>query len=64
MNLIFQHYITVIVDEYQEQPHLMDPHLESMLSRLLDIARNPDNDPQLCHLAFKCLYLITKVGHL
>ncbi|XP_072036691.1 tubulin-specific chaperone D-like isoform X1 [Amphiura filiformis] len=31
-----------------------------MLTRLLNIARNTANDPQLCHLAFKCHYLITK----
>ncbi|XP_038066750.1 tubulin-specific chaperone D-like [Patiria miniata] len=51
---------TVIVDKYQEQPHLMDPHLEGMLLPLLDIARNPACEPPLSHLAFKFLYLLTK----
>ncbi|XP_077980737.1 tubulin-specific chaperone D-like [Glandiceps talaboti] len=51
---------TVIVDKYQEQPHLMDPHLQDFLDSLLEIARNPASPPPLSHLAFKFLYLLTK----
>ncbi|XP_022110714.1 tubulin-specific chaperone D-like isoform X2 [Acanthaster planci] len=51
---------TVIVDKYQEQPHLMDPHLEGILLPLLDIARQSGIDPPLSHLAFKFMYLLTK----
>ncbi|XP_072167628.1 tubulin-specific chaperone D-like [Diadema setosum] len=51
---------TVIVDDYQEQPHLMDPHLEEMLLNFLSIARDVTLDPRLSHLAFKFLYLLTK----
>ncbi|XP_071813950.1 tubulin-specific chaperone D-like [Apostichopus japonicus] len=51
---------TRIVDEYQEQPHLMDPYMEEMLVRILNIARRRDHDPALSHLAFKFMYLLTK----
>uniref|UniRef100_A0A4X2LIK1 Tubulin-specific chaperone D n=1 Tax=Vombatus ursinus TaxID=29139 RepID=A0A4X2LIK1_VOMUR len=49
------------MDKYQEQPHLLDPHLEWMLNLLLDIVRDSDSPPALVHLAFKFLYIITKV---
>ncbi|XP_051653434.1 tubulin-specific chaperone D [Manacus candei] len=50
-----------IMDKYQEQPHLLDHHLEGMMNSLLDIARDKDSPPPLVHLAFKFLYIITKV---
>ncbi|KAM9002649.1 tubulin-specific chaperone D-like isoform 2-T2 [Sarcophilus harrisii] len=50
-----------IMDKYQEQPHLLDPHLEWMLNLLLDIVRDSNSPPALVHLAFKFLYIITKV---
>ncbi|CAH1795099.1 unnamed protein product, partial [Owenia fusiformis] len=52
--------ITLIVDKYQEQPHLLDPHLEYILNQLLSIARADSSPPALMHQAFKYLYLITK----
>ncbi|KAM5272695.1 tubulin-specific chaperone D [Ctenodactylus gundi] len=51
----------VIMDKYQEQPHLLDPHLEWMMNMLLDIVRDKASPSALIHLAFKFLYLITKV---
>ncbi|XP_075418553.1 tubulin-specific chaperone D isoform X2 [Tenrec ecaudatus] len=51
----------VIMDKYQEQPHLLDPHLEWMMNLLLDIVQDKGSPPPLVHLAFKCLYIITKV---
>ncbi|XP_008837869.1 tubulin-specific chaperone D [Nannospalax galili] len=51
----------VIMDKYQEQPHLLDPHLEWMMTSLLDIVQNETSPPALVHLAFKFLYIITKV---
>ncbi|XP_072259692.1 tubulin-specific chaperone D [Pyxicephalus adspersus] len=51
----------VIMDKYQEQPHLLDPHLEWMLELLLDIIRDRTSTPILFHLAFKFLYIIAKV---
>uniref|UniRef100_A0A669PXK4 Tubulin-specific chaperone D n=1 Tax=Phasianus colchicus TaxID=9054 RepID=A0A669PXK4_PHACC len=51
----------VIMDKYQEQPHLLDRHLEWMMNMLLDIIRDSGSPPVLFHLAFKFLYIITKV---
>ncbi|XP_054449170.1 tubulin-specific chaperone D [Pteronotus mesoamericanus] len=50
-----------IMDKYQEQPHLLDPHLEWMMNMLLDIVQDKTSPAELVHLAFKCLYIITKV---
>ncbi|XP_078610287.1 tubulin-specific chaperone D-like [Branchiostoma floridae x Branchiostoma japonicum] len=52
---------TFIVDKYQEQPHLIDPHLESILEQLLKMARDTTHPPKVMHLAFKFLYLVTKM---
>ncbi|XP_067672679.1 tubulin-specific chaperone D-like [Haliotis asinina] len=52
---------TIIIDSYQEQPHLIDPHLESLLLQLLNQARNSDTPVPVVHLAFKYIYLITKM---
>ncbi|XP_046893536.1 tubulin-specific chaperone D [Hypomesus transpacificus] len=51
----------VIMDRYQEQPHLLDPHLEWMLNMLLDLVRSEKSPPLLAHLGFKFLYIISKV---
>ncbi|NXD20356.1 TBCD protein, partial [Spelaeornis formosus] len=50
-----------IMDKYQEQPHLLDHHLEGMMNSLLEIVRDSGSPPSLVHLAFKFLYIITKV---
>ncbi|NWJ02836.1 TBCD protein, partial [Crypturellus undulatus] len=52
---------SVIMDKYQEQPHLLDRHLEWMMNSLLDIVRDTESPPPLIHFAFKFLYIITKV---
>uniref|UniRef100_A0AAA9U1Z4 Tubulin-specific chaperone D n=1 Tax=Bos taurus TaxID=9913 RepID=A0AAA9U1Z4_BOVIN len=51
----------VIMDKYQEQPHLLDPHLEWMLNLLLEFVQNKTSPADLVHLAFKFLYIISKV---
>ncbi|KAM8785562.1 tubulin-specific chaperone D isoform 2-T2 [Rhynchonycteris naso] len=51
----------VIMDKYQEQPHLLDPHLEWMMTLLLEIVQDETSPADLVHLAFKFLYIITKV---
>uniref|UniRef100_A0A8C3C4T8 Tubulin-specific chaperone D n=1 Tax=Cairina moschata TaxID=8855 RepID=A0A8C3C4T8_CAIMO len=48
------------MDKYQEQPHLLDRHLEWMMNLLLDIVRDSASSSELFHLAFKFLYIITK----
>uniref|UniRef100_A0A8C2ZP25 Tubulin-specific chaperone D n=1 Tax=Cyclopterus lumpus TaxID=8103 RepID=A0A8C2ZP25_CYCLU len=51
----------VIMNRYQEQPHLLDPHLEWMLNMILEVVRSETSPPSLVHLAFKFLYIICKV---
>ncbi|XP_002723088.2 tubulin-specific chaperone D isoform X1 [Oryctolagus cuniculus] len=51
----------VIMNKYQEQPHLLDPHLEWMMNLLLDMVQDKTSPAALVHLAFKFLYIITKV---
>ncbi|NXH11578.1 TBCD protein, partial [Bucco capensis] len=50
-----------IMDKYQEQPHLLDRHLEWMMNSLLDMVLDKGSPPLLVHLAFKFLYIIAKV---
>uniref|UniRef100_A0A8C0GM70 Tubulin-specific chaperone D n=1 Tax=Chelonoidis abingdonii TaxID=106734 RepID=A0A8C0GM70_CHEAB len=49
------------MDKYQEQPHLLDSHLEWMMHLLLDIVQDNRSPSSLVHLAFKFFYIITKV---
>ncbi|XP_051796853.1 tubulin-specific chaperone D isoform X1 [Acanthochromis polyacanthus] len=51
----------VIMNRYQEQPHLLDPHLEWILNLILDFVRSEESPPSLVHLGFKFLYIICKV---
>ncbi|XP_016895946.1 tubulin-specific chaperone D isoform X2 [Cynoglossus semilaevis] len=51
----------VIMNVYQEQPHLLDPHLEWMTNMLLDYVKNEESPTSLLHLSFRFLYIISKV---
>lgn len=51
----------VIMNGYQEQPHLLDPHLEWMVNMLLELIRSEMSPLSLVHLSFKFLYVICKV---
>ncbi|XP_020626615.1 tubulin-specific chaperone D-like isoform X1 [Orbicella faveolata] len=51
----------VILNNYQEQPHLLDPHLECLVQKLQHIVRDLSNPVKVIKQAFKYLYLITKV---
>ncbi|XP_028395379.1 tubulin-specific chaperone D-like [Dendronephthya gigantea] len=50
-----------ILDRYQEQPHLLDPYLESFTSKLLSVAQDYSLSQKITLQAFKYLYLFTKV---
>lgn len=56
-----QERFTVILDKYQEQPHLLDPYLESLISKLFALTQYQDAPPILMHQAFRYLYFISKV---
>uniref|UniRef100_A0AAR2JRZ7 Tubulin-specific chaperone D n=1 Tax=Pygocentrus nattereri TaxID=42514 RepID=A0AAR2JRZ7_PYGNA len=64
LSLLSENYLcfaAVIMDRYQEQPHLLDSHLEWMLNMLLKLIRDEKSPPLLVHLGFKFLYIISKV---
>eukprot|EP00794_Sanderia_malayensis_P017380 gene17380-19119_t len=52
--------LTTICNKYQEQPHLLDKYLESMIKALLEIARDASVPEPAFHQAFRYLYLMTK----
>jgi hypothetical protein len=62
MEIIYDKYRTVI-DRYQEQPHLLDRHLELMIEKLLVHFRTCNTEEQLPlkHLALKFLRQLFKV---
>ena len=50
-----------ILDQYQEQPHLIDSHLDGLLTKIINIIREEVLDYEVKHVAFRCLYFISKV---
>lgn len=50
-----------ILDQYHEQPHLLDSHIDLLLEKLINIIRNTDNPNELKHETFKYMYVIIKV---
>lgn len=50
-----------ILDQYQEQPHLIDPHLDTILCKIMHAVRKEDLGPDVKHIAFRYLYFIAKV---
>ncbi|XP_076058243.1 tubulin folding cofactor D [Oratosquilla oratoria] len=56
--------LKTLLDKYQEQPHLLDGHLEGMLSQLVGFIRDTQQDPVAKGQAFKYMWLVCKVrGH-
>lgn len=52
---------SIILSRYQEQPHLLNPHLPSLIEQLLKYIRSKDVPATLSHAAFKYLYQFAKV---
>lgn len=50
-----------IMNRYQEQPHLLNPHIPSLIEKLLNYIRAEDVPATLFHASFKYLYQLTKV---
>ncbi|XP_054616149.1 tubulin-specific chaperone D [Dunckerocampus dactyliophorus] len=53
--------LLVTLNQYRDQPHLLDPHLEWMVNMILEFVRKEDCPFSLFHLGFKFLYVICKV---
>lgn len=50
-----------ILSRYQEQPHLLDPHLTALSEALLAVVRSESSPDGLVHAGFTYLYQICKV---
>lgn len=53
--------LTEIINFYQEQPHVLDPHLQSWIDKLLEVVLSDKISQIASNLGFKYLYLLTKV---
>lgn len=50
-----------IINQYKEQPHLIDPYLDEILSEIIYLIRNGAISISMKHKAFKYLHLVTNV---
>ncbi|CAG9134138.1 unnamed protein product [Plutella xylostella] len=50
-----------ILKQYYEQPHLLDPHLEKILSKFLVLIKEADSPMQLKDAVFNYMYQIVRV---
>lgn len=50
-----------ILKQYYEQPHLLDPHLDKMLSKFLSLIKDKDSPVELKHATFNYMYQIIRV---
>ncbi|XP_018322258.1 tubulin-specific chaperone D [Agrilus planipennis] len=50
-----------ILTQYQEQPHLLDSHLEVLLEKCIALIRDQSNPPELKHAVFKYMHVIISV---
>lgn len=52
---------SIILSRYQEQPHLLNPHLPALTEQLFTYIRSKDIPVPLSHAVFKYLYQFSKV---
>ncbi|CAB3237102.1 unnamed protein product [Arctia plantaginis] len=50
-----------ILKQYYEQPHLLDPHLDKILSKFLSLIRDKDSPVELKHATFNYMYQVIRV---
>lgn len=50
-----------IVNQYKEQPHLLDPYLDEILSSIVSVVRKDEFTLGVKHTAFKYLFIVTNV---
>lgn len=51
-----------IINLYKEQPHLINPFLSEMLTKIIDHVKNGELSMNLKHEAFKYMFLVTNVA--
>lgn len=50
-----------ILKQYYEQPHLLDPHLDKILAKFLDLIKDKQSPIELKHATFNYMYQIIRV---
>ncbi|XP_049869882.1 tubulin-specific chaperone D [Pectinophora gossypiella] len=50
-----------ILKQYYEQPHLLDPHLDKILSRFLGLIKDKESPMELKHATFNYMYQIIRI---
>lgn len=50
-----------ILKQYYEQPHLLDPHLDKILTKFMTFIRDKDSPVDLKHATFNYMYQIIRV---
>lgn len=50
-----------ILGQYQEQPHLLDSHIDILLNNFISLIRVPSNSMEMKHVAFKYMCILIKV---
>ncbi|KAL0832793.1 hypothetical protein ABMA28_000957 [Loxostege sticticalis] len=50
-----------ILKQYYEQPHLLDPHLDKILAKFLELIKDKDSPFELKHATFNYMYQIIRV---
>lgn len=53
--------MTEVINFYQEQPHVLDPHLQDWIDKLLAIGLSDKVSQMSINLAYKYMYFLTKV---
>lgn len=50
-----------ILSRYQEQPHLLDPHLNELIEKLINFIKDEQSPDTLIHVSFKYLHKLSTV---
>lgn len=50
-----------ILSQYQEQPHLLDPHVDELLQRFVEVIKRPGSSARLKHEIFKYMVVLINV---
>lgn len=50
-----------ILKQYYEQRHLLDPHLDKLLAKFMDIIKDKSSPTELKHATFNYMYQIIRV---
>lgn len=50
-----------VLTQYQDQPHLLDPYIDEILSSMLDIIRDDSAPENIKHNVFKHIFILMSV---